>query len=111
VSNDLLPTKLNLFYKKVVPEPGCPICLQDREDVFHILWKCISSMAVWQGCGKKIQKMTLGQVDGKGLIQYLLRKLDGEELLMALVVLRLIWLRRNAFVFDREFSPHGEPCF
>jgi hypothetical protein len=105
VGNDLLPTKLNLFIKKVVPEPGCPICAQDTEDALHILWKCNSSMAVWQGCGKKIQKMTLGQVDGKGLIQYLLRKLDGEELLLALVVLRLIWLRRNAFVFEREFSP------
>jgi hypothetical protein len=104
VGNDL-PTKLNLFIKKVVPEPGCPICAQDTEDVLHILWKCNSSMAVWQGCGKKIQKMTLGQVDGKGLIQYLLRKLDGEELLLALVVLRLIWLRRNAYVFEREFSP------
>lgn len=28
VGNDILPTKLNLFKKKVLPEPGCPICLQ-----------------------------------------------------------------------------------
>ncbi|XP_062175976.1 uncharacterized protein LOC133881026 [Alnus glutinosa] len=105
MGNNLLPTKLNLFNKKVVPVPTCPICAQDPEEAIHILWKCKSAMAVWQECGKKIQKMTVEQVDGKGLIQFLMGKLDGEELLLALVVLRLIWLRRNAFVFEKAFSP------
>jgi len=36
-----------------------------------------------------------------------MRKLDGKDLMMAMVLLRLIWLRRNAFVFDREFTPLG----
>jgi hypothetical protein len=96
-----------LFKKRVVPDPGCPFCLQEREDVVHSLWMCKSSMAVWQDCGKKIQKLAIGQVDGKGLLQFLIRKLDGEDLMMAMVLLRLIWLRRNAFVFDREFTPPG----
>jgi hypothetical protein len=105
VGNDLLPTKLNLFKKKIVSEPCCPICAQEPEDAIHILWKCKSSMAVWQSCGKKIQKLTIDQDDGKGLIHYLMGKLEGEDLTLALVLLRLIWLRRNAFVFERVFSP------
>lgn len=40
-------------------------------------------------------------------MQYLMRKLDGEDLMMPMVLLRLIWLRKNAFVFDREFTPPG----
>lgn len=93
--------------KNVVQNPTCPICLQETEDVFHILWSCKSSMAVWQECGKKIQKLALGETDGKGLLQYLMRKLEGEDLLMAIVVSRMIWLRQNAVVFDREFTPLG----
>jgi hypothetical protein len=37
VGNDLLPTKVNLFKKHAIPEPVCPICLQEREDVYHSL--------------------------------------------------------------------------
>jgi hypothetical protein len=62
VGNELLPTKRNLFQKNIVQNPAYPICLQDSEDVFHILWSCKSSMAVWQKCGKKIQKLALGDV-------------------------------------------------
>jgi len=107
VGNDLLSTKVNLFKKRVVSDPGCPFCLQEREDVVHSLWMCKSSMAVWQDCGKKIQKLAIGQVDGKGLLQFLFKKLEGEDLMMAVVLLRLIWLRRNAFVFEGEFTPPG----
>ncbi|XP_062175909.1 uncharacterized protein LOC133880954 [Alnus glutinosa] len=107
VGNDLLPTKGNLFQKNIVQNPNCPICLQETEDMLHILWSCKSSMAVWQECGKKIQKLALGETDGKGLLQYLMRKLEGEDLLMAIVVSCMIWLRRNAVVFDREFTPPG----
>lgn len=75
VGNDLHPTKWKLFQKNIVQNPACHICLQETEDVFHILWSCKSSMAVWQECGKKIQKLALGEADGKGLLQYLMRSL------------------------------------
>jgi hypothetical protein len=47
VAHDLLPTKRNLYKKKIVLDPLCPICLQENEDTVHILWGCHSSMGVW----------------------------------------------------------------
>jgi hypothetical protein len=57
VGNDLLPNKSNLLKKRISKtRSASPICLQLTEDTFHILWRCSFAMAVWQECGKKIQK-------------------------------------------------------
>jgi len=37
-----------------------------------------------------------------------MQKLKGDELKKALTVARLIWLRRNSFVFQREFTPPSQ---
>jgi len=75
--------------------------------VFHIIWGCKSTMAVWQECGKKIQKLSLGEGDGKSLLQFLLGKLEGEDVQMVCVVSQLIWLRRNDLVFGCELKAPG----
>jgi hypothetical protein len=57
---------------------------------------------------KENLELALEQTDGKGLVKFWWTKLEGEELLMALAVARLIWLRRNDVVFGRAFSaPHN----
>jgi len=61
-------------------------------------------MAVWQECEKKFQKLAVGVGDGRCLLEFLMLKLEGEELLFALVLSRLIWLRRNDVVFGRHFT-------
>lgn len=38
VGNELLPTKRNLFLKKIVENPLCLICLREEEFVIHALW-------------------------------------------------------------------------
>jgi hypothetical protein len=103
VGNELLSMKANLYKKHITP----PICLQEFDDVFHILWSCKSSMAVWQECEKKFQKLAVGLGDGHYLLEFLMLKLEGEELLFALVLSRLIWLRRNDVVFGRHFTAPG----
>jgi hypothetical protein len=35
--HDLLPTKLNLFSRKVVADPICPICNGELETIYHCL--------------------------------------------------------------------------
>jgi hypothetical protein len=37
VAHDLLPAKGNLYKKKIIPNPVCPICLHGIEDTVHIL--------------------------------------------------------------------------
>jgi hypothetical protein len=38
--NNLLPTKTNLFFKKVVDNMKCPCCEADDETIIHALWEC-----------------------------------------------------------------------
>lgn len=45
--------------------------------------------------------------DGLGLVQQLLFKLGPEEFVEAMTLARLIWLRRNAFIFRDEFVSPG----
>jgi hypothetical protein len=44
--NNLLPTKENLFKKRVVKDPLCPICGVEVENICHMLWRCPSSCDV-----------------------------------------------------------------
>jgi hypothetical protein len=43
--NGLLPTKSNLFRRKIVDSNLCPCCTSESETVFHVLWKCLAAHA------------------------------------------------------------------
>jgi len=100
VCHDILPTKVNLLRRRAMADPYCPFCLVHPETPFHILWICPSSVAVWQESARKIQKLSLVEEGSLGFIQALKNKLDEKSFGEALITMRLIWLRRNSFVFD-----------
>jgi hypothetical protein len=97
--HDLLPTKTNLFSRKVVVDPICPICNGELETIFHCLWSCPAAVGFWQEGSRKLQKMACGDMDGRGLLLFFQEKLEAEELIEALTILRMIWHRRNTFIF------------
>jgi hypothetical protein len=105
VCNNILPTKVLLSSKKIVQNLLCPCYLREEENIYHILWSCPSSTAVWQECPRRVLKMALEPTDGLGLIEGWLKKLTGVEFIFALAVARQIWLRRNAYVFEDFFMP------
>jgi hypothetical protein len=45
--NDLLPTKTNLFKRKVVEDTKCPCCTLEEETTYHVLWSCPAARDVW----------------------------------------------------------------
>lgn len=45
-----IPTKENLFKKKIVPDPLCPLYGSEAKTTSHILWDCASAKAVWMEC-------------------------------------------------------------
>jgi len=96
--NNLLPTKDNLFRKKIIPDPTCPLCLRTPETIFHCIWGCPTAVAVWQECKRPLQKLSYQGIDGRGLFMFLMEKLDQENLLEAYLVAKLIWIRRNSVV-------------
>ena len=81
-----LPTKLNLFKRKVVNEPWCPICNQHEESVEHVLWECEAARDVWCLCSLKLQKQCLNQFSFRSLLMHMLQNLE-DEVLMEVAVM------------------------
>jgi hypothetical protein len=54
--HNLLPTHSNLFKKKIVADPSCPLCGAEAETGYHILWDCPSAKDVWSMGKGIIQK-------------------------------------------------------
>ncbi|XP_042969072.1 uncharacterized protein LOC122301754 [Carya illinoinensis] len=55
-ANDLLPTRKNLFKKKIVEDPYCPICFKEEETTVHVLWECHAANDVWANSISGFQK-------------------------------------------------------
>lgn len=53
---DILPTRQNLFRRKVVNEDCCEQCKKAPESVLHVLWECGVAQDVWVGCSGRLQK-------------------------------------------------------
>jgi len=45
--NNLPPVKENLYRKKIVSDPWCPLCNCEPETSYHCLWGCPTAVAVW----------------------------------------------------------------
>ena len=61
--NDLLPTKVNLYRRKIVDDDKCPICNMEGESVCHILWTCPSAMDVWGVSIRQFHKCSFREDD------------------------------------------------
>ena len=53
---DILPTRTNLYCKKVPIDPLCSICGQTDETVRHALWECPMARNVWAMAQGRLQK-------------------------------------------------------
>jgi hypothetical protein len=82
----------------------CPLYSTCIETSWHALWSCPAAVAVWQNCPRQIQKLSLSKSDGAGLFQQLRDRLEDEDLLLALTMVRLVWLRWNTFVLEGELN-------
>lgn len=107
VCQNLLSTKTKLFHKNIVHDPFFPLCFYEVETSSHILRHCPSSLAVWQKCSHRAQKLSLTGLDVHDVINLLLNKLDEGEIQEAFTVANCLWLRRNTHVLRRDFTlPH-----
>jgi ribonuclease HI len=104
VCHEILPTRVNLFKRRIGQDHLCPVCQREPETICHVLWECPAATAIWQECPKRMQKLSLAARDCLGMVQELMTKLEGENLQLALTVARFIWLRGNRFVFEELFT-------
>lgn len=106
-TNNILPTRVNLWQRKIVEDPLCPICKMEEEDGMHALWNCPAAMDVWGETSSPINKWPAG---GKDFVQLWLElscRLQKETLEVVVVIMKGIWYRMNNFVFQNRFT---SPC-
>ncbi|XP_042969101.1 uncharacterized protein LOC122301787 [Carya illinoinensis] len=102
--NNCLPTKGNLFKRRVVDNPLCPICEKEFETSCHAIWSCPTAVDVWAEEGSLVKKWASSEVDIEIIWKNMVERLIAEEMRLIAIVMRCIWLRRNKFVFEKGFT-------
>ncbi|XP_042983236.1 uncharacterized protein LOC122312642 [Carya illinoinensis] len=99
-----LPTKLNLYKRRVVDSPMCPICLSEEESSLHAIWSCLAARDVWCQGFKKLQKAVFDVCDFKGLLKAWFSHFGQDQVEVIAVIAHKIWQRRNKLLFEEEFT-------
>ncbi|XP_041016197.1 uncharacterized protein LOC121258719 [Juglans microcarpa x Juglans regia] len=79
-ANNLLPTKKNLFKRKVVQDPSCPICFAEEESVMHALWECKAANDIWADERSIVQKWICKEANFMQLWEKLIARLNMSQL-------------------------------
>ena len=96
---DILPTRANLYRRKVPIDPLCSICGQTDETVGHALWECPMARNVWAMAQRRLQKCGIVAQNFYRLVRQLEGKLTGKEMETWATVTWAIWSARNRFCF------------
>ncbi|XP_042939386.1 uncharacterized protein LOC122274411 [Carya illinoinensis] len=99
-----LATKKNLWKRKAVENASCPICGFEEETAMHVMWQCPAARDIWIGSIQVIQKWSSVEDNFLILWEKLIDKLTDKELELVAVLMRLLWLRRNSFIFEEKFK-------
>lgn len=84
---------INVLFCKVYPEI-----------VGHALWNYVAVQDVWSAGCVRIQQISYQSNDFTKVWREFFQKLKNEELEIAAVITKLIWMRRNAFVHGMEIQ-------
>ncbi|XP_040987872.1 uncharacterized protein LOC121235603 [Juglans microcarpa x Juglans regia] len=104
VLNNAFHTRSNLFKRKVSEDSWCPICRREEEDVQYALWCCPGVANVWSDDGGPVKKWLNQIIDFSNLWMELSNRLSPRCLARIVAIMRGIWRRRNAFVFEDKFT-------
>jgi hypothetical protein len=106
--NDVLPTRVNHFQRKVTESKCSLYCQIEEESTLHALWTCPAARDIW-GCAKsRFQKCSFGGTNFRLLLEFCMERFDRNNLDLMAVVARRIWLRMNALVSEGKFDhPNG----
>jgi hypothetical protein len=102
--SEILPTNANLYRKKIIDSPLCPVCELESETVAHVLWACPAAKDVWLESLKSIHKCSLTCANFGAIVDMLDDRLEEDQMQLFAVTARLLWLRRNRWVFHGEFQ-------
>ncbi|XP_042958157.1 uncharacterized protein LOC122293732 [Carya illinoinensis] len=102
-AKDILPTKANLFRRRIVESPLCPICHSFPETTAHVLWSYTAAQDVWSYGSRRLQKCRSEEQPYHELLADQLSLLPAEEHVELALTATELWNRRNKFVFESSF--------
>ncbi|XP_041020422.1 uncharacterized protein LOC121262053 [Juglans microcarpa x Juglans regia] len=94
--------------KKLVESDLRPIYKEQKESVVHVLWQFAATNDVWFEACSKIKKWSTCEDNLLKLIEKLMQKLSKEEMEEVAMIMRSLWLRRNQFIFENNFTSPGQ---
>jgi hypothetical protein len=101
---NILPTKENLFKRRVLEDAKCMLCDQEIESIRHALWDYPMAMDVWGSCDRKFHKAQFQGDEFRDVWEALIQRCTGEELAFSATLARSIWHRRNSMVHGDVLS-------
>lgn len=105
--SNTLPTRVNLYKRRIIDDPMFPLCKSEEESVSHALRSCLAIRNVWTEKASPVQKW---QSDAKEFQQMWMEMYEGltkEKLELTMTIMNKIWGRRNRFLFENKFSSLG----
>jgi hypothetical protein len=103
-SQEILPTKGNLWRRNITDDPLCPICGLTEETAFHTLWQCPAAMDVWSLGSMKIQKCSFTGPSFRQVVIGIMQKCETEDVVLFVGLAKRIWMRRNDLVHGGLFA-------
>ena len=91
--HEILLSRDNLCFQKIIMDPSCPICEREPETSIHALWTCPALMDIWRMGGKIFQKSCIKGSTFLMLVDGLLRRCSLEEFAQFVRIAWHIWLR------------------
>jgi ribonuclease HI len=101
--HDSFLTKVNLCSRRIIMDPLCPLCEQEPESTYHILWECPSARDVWSAGCPVFQKRSCGGPTFMRVLEELYEICDSSDFCLFIKIARRTWLRRNGFVHEGTF--------
>jgi hypothetical protein len=102
--HNVLPTRSNLYRRKVVENFICPCCERFEETTLHALWACPAAQDVWDAKSSSFQKCSWEETCFFSLVEFCISSFSHEKVELMAMIARKIWLRRNAHVFEGVFT-------
>ncbi|XP_042958049.1 uncharacterized protein LOC122293560 [Carya illinoinensis] len=103
-AKDILPTRANLYRRKIIESPLCPICHSFPETTAHVLWSCRAAQDVWSHSSKRLQKCRTEEQPFHELLTDHLSLLPTKEHVELVLTATELWHRRNKFIFESSFT-------
>ena len=105
VCSNALPTMANLFRSGITVTGRCSFCQVDNETALHALWSCPSLDLVW--ATHRLARKVFGRHPSTmiDVISYLFEVRSASTTAQVLIMLWLIWTRRNKALYQHILNP------